>query len=80
MSITISELQPIFREVLEDDSIVVEPSSTASDIPGWDSLNHIYLVVGIEQKFKVKFTTTEIQSWKNTGDIVADINRKRNPK
>lgn len=77
MNITISDLQPIFRDVLEDDTIVVEASSTARDIPGWDSINHIYLVVDIEKKFKVKFTTMEIQSWKNAGDIVADINRKR---
>jgi acyl carrier protein len=77
MSITISDLQSVFRDVFEDDTLVVEPSSTAKDVPGWDSINHIYLVVGIEKKFKVKFTTMEIQGWKNAGDIVADINRKR---
>ena len=77
MSITISDLQSVFRDVFEDDTLVVDPSSTAKDVPGWDSINHIYLVVDIEKKFKVKFTTMEIQGWKNAGDIVADINKKR---
>jgi acyl carrier protein len=77
MSITINDLQPIFRDTFEDDAIQVESSSTAKDIPGWDSLNHIYLVVAIEKAFKVKFTTMEIQSWKCAGDIVANVNRKR---
>lgn len=66
----------MFREVLEDDDIVVNEDSTAKDVPGWDSLNHIYIVVGIESKFKVKFTSSEIQGWKCVGDILADLNRK----
>ncbi len=75
MSKTINDLIPIFRDVLEDDSITVEESSTARDVPGWDSLNHIYIVVAIEKKFKVKFTSSQIQGWKCVGDIVDDLNR-----
>jgi acyl carrier protein len=75
VSKTINDLIPIFRDVLEDDSITVEESSTARDVPGWDSLNHIYIVVAIEKKFKVKFTSSQIQGWKCVGDIVDDLNR-----
>jgi acyl carrier protein len=75
VSKTINDLIPIFRDVLEDDSIAVEESSTARDVPGWDSLNHIYIVVAIEKKFKVKFTSSQIQGWKCVGDILADLNR-----
>jgi acyl carrier protein len=76
MTININDLLPIFRETLEDDSIILEPTYTASNVPGWDSLNHIYLVVAIEKRFKIKFTTMEIQGWKCVGDIIDDINRK----
>jgi acyl carrier protein len=76
MTININDLLPLFRETLEDDSIRLEPAFTASDVPGWDSLNHIYLVVAIEKRFSIKFTTMEIQGWKCVGDIVDDINRK----
>jgi acyl carrier protein len=76
MSITINDLLPIFRDTFEDESINVEDASTAKDVPGWDSLNHIYLVVAIEKKYKIKFTTMEIQGWKCAGDIVIGVNSK----
>lgn len=76
MEITISDLLPIFREVLENDQIEITHASTADDIAEWDSLNHIYLVVGIEKKFRTKFTSLQIQSWKCVGDILSDLNRK----
>ena len=75
MNKTINDLLPVFREVLEDDTITVNESSTAKDVPGWDSLNHIYIVVGIEKKFRVKFTSSQIQGWKCVGDILDDLNR-----
>ena len=73
---TINDLLPVFREVLEDDSIIVNETSTAKDVPGWDSLNHIYIVVAIEKKFRVTFTSSEIQGWTCVRDILADLNRK----
>ncbi len=75
MNKTINDLLPVFREVLEDDTITVDESSTAKDVPGWDSLNHIYIVVAIEKKFRVKFTSSQIQGWKCVGDILDDLNR-----
>ena len=60
---------------MEDDTITVDESSTAKDVPGWDSLNHIYIVVAIEKKFRVKFTSSQIQGWKCVGDILNDLNR-----
>jgi len=75
MTHTIEELQPIFRDVLENDGITVTASTVASDVPGWDSMNHIYLVVAIEKHFKVKFTTQQIQRWQCVGDILADLNK-----
>ena len=50
MKVTIENLLPIFREVLENDEIMINETTVAADIPEWDSLNHIYLVVAIEKK------------------------------
>ena len=60
----------IFREILENDSIVLTPATTAADVAEWDSLTHVQLVVAIEKKFGVRFTSREIQGWKNVGQLV----------
>ena len=76
MEIEINDLLPIFREVLENNQLEIKLETTAEDVGEWDSLSHIYLVVAIEKKFKKKFTTLQIQSWKCVGDILSDLNRK----
>jgi acyl carrier protein len=75
MKASIEDLLPIFKEVLENENIELSESTVAADIPEWDSLNHIYLVVAIEKRFKIKFTTHQIQSWKCVGDILNELNK-----
>ena len=74
MTHTTKDLLPIFRDVFENDEIEISETTVAADIPEWDSLNHIYLVVAIEKHFNVKFTTHQIQSWQSVGDIIAHLN------
>lgn len=64
------QIQEIFCDVLDDEEIVLEPATTADDVEGWDSLTHIQLIVAIEKHFKIKFTSKEILSWKNVGELV----------
>ena len=75
-SAILEKLNGIFTDVLDNDDIKITETSTANDIEEWDSLNHIQLVVAIEKSFKVKFTTYEIQVWKNVGDMVNSIQAK----
>jgi len=74
MNITINDVLPIFKDIFENDRLEITEKTTAADIEEWDSINHIYLIVGIEKKFKKKFTTTQIQNWKSVGDILKDLN------
>lgn len=66
----------IFRDVLDNDEIVLEPSTTADDIEEWDSLSHIQLIVAIEKHFKIRFKTSEITSYKNIGEMCEGIQSK----
>lgn len=75
MNVSIEDLLPIFRDVLENDDIELTESTVAADVPEWDSLNHIYLVVAIEKQFKIKFTTHQIQSWQCVGDVLKELNK-----
>lgn len=68
----ISELNLVFRQVFDDDSLVITRDTTANDIDEWDSLTHMNLVVAVELKFGVKFALGELQSLKNVGDM-ADL-------
>lgn len=64
------ELDEVFQDVFDDEDIHVEDSTTADDIEDWDSLEHINLVVAIENKFGIKFNMNEVTSLKNVGEMV----------
>lgn len=66
----------IFREVFDDDSIIVTEQTTAQDIADWDSFEHINLIVSIEKAFKIKFSMEEAGGMKNVGEMI-DIIKKR---
>ena len=63
-------LNNVFRDVFDDDEIVVNANTTANDIEDWDSLEHINLIVSVEQEFGMKFNMNEVTTMKNVGDMV----------
>ena len=69
-------LTEIFREVFDHSTLVLRDTMTAADVENWDSLNHIDLIVAIEKKFKVKFTTREVTLLKTVGDLTDLIQKK----
>jgi acyl carrier protein len=68
-----ARLTGIFEEVFDEGSIVLKPQLTAKDVEGWDSLNHIRLMLTIEKAFKIKFSTSEVGKLENVGALVALI-------
>ena len=72
----LSTVLSVFQDVLDNEDIVLKDETTANDIEEWDSLSHIQLVVAIEKKFKVRFASKEIQSWKNVGEMIDCIESK----
>ncbi len=69
-------LTELFRELFADDSIALRPEMTAEDIEGWDSFNHLSIIVAVETRFGVKMKTAEIEKLSNVGELVAAIERK----
>jgi acyl carrier protein len=70
------QLHGIFVDALDSDNVKLTNETTADEVEGWDSLTHIQLVVGIEKHFKIRFTSQEIQRWKNVGELVESIHNK----
>lgn len=71
------DLTAIFRDVLDNDKLVLEEKTTAKDVEGWDSITHVLLIVAAEKKFRVKFTAGEIQQLQNVGNLADLIRRKK---
>lgn len=67
--IIMEKIQDIFRDVFDDEELVVEDSTSSDDIEEWDSLSHIQLVVAVEKTFGLKLTSKEILSWEDVGEM-----------
>jgi acyl carrier protein len=76
MEAIMRDVNKIFIDILDDECIVLNTETTARDIDGWDSLTHIQLVVAVEKHFKIKFTSAEIQKFKNVGEMCEAIRLK----
>lgn len=72
----LNQINTIFIDVLDNEEVVVEEGTQATDVDEWDSLTHIQLVVAIEKHFKIRFTSKEIQSWNNVGEMLNCIQEK----
>jgi acyl carrier protein len=70
------QLTTIFHDLFDDDTIVLKPNLTAADVPEWDSFNHINLIVAVEQHFKIKFQTAELEALHTVGHLADLIQTK----
>ena len=72
----LAEITDIARLVFDDSSLELTLDTTSDDIPYWDSLNHISLVVEAECRFNVRFGTVEVEEMKSIGELVRLIQGK----
>ena len=62
-------LEQLFRELFNDDELVIADETTASDIPGWDSLANVNLLFSVEQEFGIEFADSEFGEFSNVGEL-----------
>lgn len=74
--IVYAKLRPIFDDILDADEVELTPELTAEDVPGWDSLNHIRLILAVQKAFGVKFSAHEVGDLRNVGSLVTLIQAK----
>lgn len=73
----LNALNQVFRDVFDDDDIVVSAKTTAGDIEGWDSQAHVNLIVAAEVRFGIRFRTAELESLHDVGQFVQLIQTKQ---
>ena len=72
----ISEIEKIFKDILDNEDIHLTETTSANDIDEWDSLSHIQLIVTIEKHYKIKFNSSEIHAWKNVGQMMESLKNR----
>ncbi len=72
----LADVAEVIRDVVDSPDLPVTWQTTAESVKGWDSFNHINIVVAIEARFRIKYLTAEIEQLRNVGDLVALIEEK----
>jgi acyl carrier protein len=72
----LERVNDVFRDVFDDESLSVRPETTAADVEGWDSLMHVRLIIAIEKAFRVRFSSSEVASLKDVGDLIGLLQTK----
>lgn len=63
-------LNELFRDVFDQPDLVLSDETTAADVPGWDSLNQIRLMLAYEGAFGVRIRQSEINKLSNVGELI----------
>ena len=72
----IERLVPIMEDVFDEDGLAYADSLSADEIEEWDSLSHIRFMVAVEKAFGTRFSTAEIEGFKNVGELVDALTAK----
>lgn len=72
----LTQVRDIIADVVDQADLQISTATTATDVPGWDSFNHINIVVAVERRFGIKVNTAEIEELRNVGELVALVGRK----
>jgi acyl carrier protein len=63
------KLSDIFRVLFNRPDLELTDDLTAKDVPGWDSFNHVNLIINIEEEFSVRFSNDEVGGMQNVGNL-----------
>ena len=66
----------IFREVFNNPELEITEATTAADVDGWDSFNHLNLIMALEENYSVSFSTVEIGQMAHVGNLVQLLEKK----
>lgn len=73
MEENILKLQEIFRDVIDDETLVLTQNYSTTDNEDWDSVAMVQILLAVEMQFSVKFTTDEVANIKSVSDILKKL-------
>jgi acyl carrier protein len=72
-----ASLTEVFSDVFMRDDLILREDMTAKDVEGWDSAKMIEIIMCIEERYDVKFSTKDLDSLEKVGDLVRIIGRNK---
>jgi len=70
------ELKNVILGTLKLEDFDFKDETTAPEVPGWDSLNHINVILAVEKHYNIRFKNLEILRLKNVGDLQKLVNSR----
>jgi acyl carrier protein len=74
-------LQDTFRQIFDDDSLMVTPATSRRDVADWDSVAHVKLILSLEEEFGIRFSEDEVSSIQTVGELLdaVEAHKTHNP-
>ena len=72
-----SKIQEVLADIIDNEDLVLEESSSPATVEDWDSLAHFQMVMELQSEYGIKFGGAEIQAWTCVGDIINSIVSKK---
>ena len=72
----LAEVQSIIRAELGDSAIVISDCMVVDEVPDWDSVAHVRIIVATEQRFGIMLEPEEYMEFANVGELIDSISRK----
>jgi acyl carrier protein len=70
------KLEEVVADSLDLTEVTLHPSTVAGDVDGWDSANNVRIMIAVEEAFGIEFSTGEVTSLKNVGQLATLIANK----
>lgn len=72
----LEKLQEIIRGAVDDDEVVINDNTVATDVDGWDSIAQVLIVGELQNELGVKFSSSEISKFANVGELIDAVKAK----
>jgi acyl carrier protein len=72
----LDDIAAIFKELLNDDSLVITPAFSREDTSAWDSMAHLNIIFALEMKFGIRFGVADVEAMRSVADIIRLVQEK----
>jgi len=73
----LNRVREIVSDVLQVDGDAITPDSSPENVASWDSVQHLNLVLALEEEYSLQFLPEEMDQMKTVGEIAQLVAAKR---